>query len=146
MSTARELLTEFFECLRNLNTSVDRCGALFAEDGVFEFPYMPTIGIPARFRGHEAIRGVLELIRSHFPSFTLSNIQIHDLKDGSGLFVEYHSDAFVDGADKVYAQDYVSHLVVENGKIKLLREYLNVISSARALLPNGLADVPPATA
>jgi ketosteroid isomerase-like protein len=45
----------------------------------------------------------------------------------------------------VYAQDYVSHLVVENGKIKLLREYLNIISSARALLPNGLADVPAAT-
>ena len=142
MSTARELLTEVFDCLRTLNTSVDRCVALFADDGVFEFPYMPTIGIPARFQGHEAIRGVLELIRSHFPSFTLSNIEIHDLKDGSGLFVEYHSESFIDGADKVYAQDYVSHLVVENGKIKLLREYLNIISSAGALLPNGLADVP----
>jgi hypothetical protein len=30
----------------------------------------------------------------------------------------------------------------ENGKIKLLREYLNVIFTARVLLPNGLADVP----
>ena len=105
MSTARELLAEFFECLRNLNTSIDRCVALFAEDGVFEFPYMPTIGINARFQGHEAIRGVLELIRSHFPSFTLSNIEIHDLKDGSGLFVEYHSEGFVDGTDKMYAQE-----------------------------------------
>jgi hypothetical protein len=82
MSTARELLTEFFDSLRNLNTSVDRCVSLFADDGVFEFPYMPTIGIPARFQGHEAIHGVLELIRSHFPAFTLSNIEIHDLKDG----------------------------------------------------------------
>ena len=146
MSTAaRKLLAEFFDCLRNLNASVDRCIALFADDGVFEFPYMPTIGIPARFQGHAAIRGVLELIRSHFPSFTLSNITIHELKDGSGLFVEYHSDAFIDGTGKVYAQDYVSHLVVENGRITLLREYLNVISSARALLPKGLADVPAAT-
>ena len=145
MSTAaRETLNEFFDCLRNLNTSVDRCVALFADDGAFEFPYMPTIGIPARFQGHEAIRGVLELIRSHFPSFTLSSIEIRDLKDGSGLFVEYHSDALIDGSDRVYAQDYVSHLVVENGKIKLLREYLNIISSARALLPKGLADVPAA--
>jgi uncharacterized protein len=142
MATPRELLTEFFDCLRNLNTSVDRCVALF---GVFEFPYMPTIGIPARFQGHAAIRGVLELIRSHFPSFTLSNIEIHELKDGSGLFVEYHSDGFIDGSDKVYAQDYVSHLVVENGRIKLLREYLNIISSARALLPKGLAEVPAPT-
>jgi uncharacterized protein len=145
MSTGRELLAEFFDCLRNLSTSVDRCVALFADDGVFEFPYMPTIGIPARFQGHAAIRGVLELIRSHFPSFTLSNIEIHELKDGSGLFVEYHSDGFIDGSDKVYAQDYISHLVVENGRIKLLREYLNIISSARALLPKGLAEVPAPT-
>lgn len=144
MSTTRELLTAFFDCLKNLDTSVGRCVGLFAEDGVFEFPYMPTIGIPGRFEGHEAIRGVLELIRSHFPSFTLSNIRIHELQDGSGLFVEYHSDGFLKGTDRVYAQDYVSRLVVENGRIKLLREYLNIISSARMLLPNGLADVPAA--
>jgi uncharacterized protein len=144
MSTSRKLLTDFFDCLKHLDSSIDRCVDLFADDGVFEFPYMPTIGIPARFERHEAIRGVLELIRSHFSSFTLSNIAIHDLTDGSGLFVEYHSDSFLNGTEKVYAQDYVSRLVVENGKIKLLREYLNIVSSARMLLPNGLADVPPA--
>jgi len=97
---------------------------------------------PLAFRVTKPSAACFELIRSHFPSFTLSNVEIHDLKDGSGLFVEYHSESFIDGTDKVYAQDYVSHLVVENGKIKLLREYLNIISSARALLPKGLADVP----
>ncbi len=116
MSTGRELLAEFFDCLRDLDRSVDRCVALFADDGVFEFPYMPTIGMPSRFQGHEAIRGVLELIRSHFPASTLSNIAIHDLRDGPGLFVEYHSDGLINGSQKVYAQDYVSRLVVENGK------------------------------
>src|SRR5262245_19840202 len=95
-----------------------------------------------RFEVKGDIRGVLELVRSHFSAFTLSDIEIHELKDESGLFVEYHSEGAVDGTDKVYVQDYVSRLVVENGKIKLLREYLNVISSARILLPNGLADVP----
>ncbi|BCQ51880.1 nuclear transport factor 2 family protein [Burkholderia gladioli] len=142
MSTSRELLAEFFECLEHLDSSIDRCVDLFANDGVFEFPYMPTIGIDARFQGHDAIRGVLGLIRAHFPSFTLSNIAIHDLKDDTGLFVEYHSESILNGTDKVYAQDYVSYLVVENGKIGHLREYLNIISSARMLLPNGLADVP----
>ncbi len=145
MSTARELITKFFDCLKNLSTSVDRCVQLFAEDGVFEFPYLPTIGMDARFEGKEAIRGVLELIRSHFSSFTLSNIDIYELKDESGIFVEYHSDGFIDGTDRVYAQDYVSHLVAENSKIKLLREYMNIISTARTLLPNGLADVPEPT-
>jgi hypothetical protein len=70
-------------------------------------------------------------VRSHFSGFTLSNIQIHELKDESELVVEYHSEGRVDGTDKVYVQDYISRLVVENGKIKLLREYLNIISSAQ---------------
>ncbi len=142
MFTARELINEFLDCLRTLNTSVDRCVDLFAEDGVFEFPYLPTIGMDAKFQGKAAIRAVLELIRSHFASFTLSNIDIYETKDRVGLFIEYHSDGFIDGTERVYSQDYVSHLVVENRKIKLLREYLNSISIARMLLPNGLADVP----
>ncbi|MBI0325778.1 nuclear transport factor 2 family protein [Burkholderia plantarii] len=142
MSTARELISEFFDCLRNLDTSVDRCVDLFADDGVFELPYFPSIGIDPRFEGKDAIRRAFELIRSHFSSFMLSNIEIHELKNEAGLFAEYHSDGFIDGTARVYAQDYASRLVVENGKIKLLREYLNIIATARMLLPNGLADVP----
>jgi ketosteroid isomerase-like protein len=141
MLTSRELITEFFDCLRHLDSSVDRCVDLFADDGVFEFPYFPTLGMQSRYEGRDAVRAVLELIRAHFSSFTLSNIEIHDVNDG-GLFVQYHSDTILIGTDRAYAQDYVSQLVVENGRIKLLREYLNVISAARILLPNGLADVP----
>ena len=144
MKTNPELLNEFFDCLRNLDKSVDRCVELFAEDGVFELPYFPTIGMPPRFEGKVGIRKAFELIRSRFASFTLSKIRIHELKDQAGLFVEYHSDGFIDGTARVYAQDYASRLVFENGKIKLLREYLNIISTARMLLPNGLADVPKA--
>jgi len=141
MLTSRELITEFFDCLRHLDSSVDRCVDLFADDGVFEFPYFPTLGMQSRFEGRDAVRAVLELIRSHFLSFTFSNIEIHDVNDG-GLFVQYHSDTILIGTDRGYAQDYVSQLVAENGRIKLLREYLNVISAARILLPHGLADVP----
>ena len=144
MSTSRKLITEFFDCLEHLDSSIDRCVGLFADDGVFEFPYFPVLGMPSRFQGKVALREVLELIRSHFSSFTLSNIEIHEVKDGDALFVRYHSDGFIDGTERVYAQDYVSQLVAENGKIKILREYLNVISTARMLFPNGLADVPPA--
>jgi ketosteroid isomerase-like protein len=142
MSSAQSLLAELFDCLRNLDTSVDRCADLFADDGVFDLPYFPTIGMPPRFEGKAAVRSAFALIESHFSSFTLSNIQIHELKDADSLFIEYHSEGFIDGTARVYAQDYASRLVVENGKIKLLREYLNVIATARMLLPDGLASVP----
>src|ERR1700753_202806 len=114
MLTNLEVLNEFFDCLRKLDTSVDRCVEFFAEDGVFELPYFPTIGINPRFEGKAALRGAFELIRSHFSSFTLSNIRLHELKDDSGLFAEYHSDGFIDGTERVYAQDYASYLVIEN--------------------------------
>lgn len=144
MSSSTELINEFFDCLRNLGTSVDRCVDLFADDGVFEFPYFSTLGMPTRFEGKAAVREVLNLIRSRFSSFTVSNISIYELKDGNGLFTEYHTDGFVNDTERVYAQDYVTQLIEEGGKIKLLREYLNVISTARMLFPNGLSDVPAA--
>jgi ketosteroid isomerase-like protein len=143
MPTSRELIEQFFDCLRNLDSSVDRCVALFADDGVFEFPYFTTLGMPSRFVGKVAVREVLEIIRAHFVAFTLSNIEIHAVKDSDSIFVRYHSDTMLNGTERAYAQDYVSQLVAENGKIKLLREYMNVISTARVLLPNGLADLPP---
>ena len=124
------------------NDQHDRCVDLFAEDGVFEFPAMPTIGMPARCAGKDQVRAVLGLIAAHFPRFTVSRVDMHELADGSGLFVEYHVETTVSGTGQPYAQDYASLLLVEGGKIKLLREYLNIIATARALLPNGLGDVP----
>jgi ketosteroid isomerase-like protein len=144
MSSSRELLNAFFNCLRDLEHSIDRCVDLFADDGVFEFPYFSVLGMPTRFQGKAELRQVLGMINARFSAFTVSDIDIHDVTSGDALFVRYRTDTFIDGSKRVYAQDYVSQLIAENGKIKLLREYLNVIKTARALLPNGLADVPPA--
>jgi ketosteroid isomerase-like protein len=142
MSKAHELITNYFDCLKTFDASVDRCANLFADDGIFDFPYLSSLGMPNRFEGKAAVREVLNLIKSYFSSFEVSKVTIYELKDGHGLFVEYHTDTFLKGTERKYAQDYVTYLVEENGKIKLLREYLNVIFTARVLLPNGLADVP----
>ncbi len=142
--SSHELINAFFDCLRDFENSIERCLDLFADDGVFEFPYFTVLGMPTRFEGKTELRQVLGMIKARFSAFTVSDIEIHEVKDGDALFVRYHTDAFIDGTERVYAQDYVSQLIAQNGKIKVLREYLNVIKTARALLPNGLADVPPA--
>jgi ketosteroid isomerase-like protein len=142
--SSRELLTTFFDCLRDFENSIERCLDLFADDGVFEFPYFAVLGMPTRFEGKTELRQVLGIIGARFSTFTVSDIEIHEVNVGDALFVRYHTDAFIDGTERVYAQDYVTQLIAENGKIKVLREYFNVIKTARALLPNGLADVPPA--
>jgi ketosteroid isomerase-like protein len=144
MSTSCQLLSDFFDCLRDLDNSIDRCVNLFADGGVFEFPYFSVLGMPTRFQGKTEVRQVLGIINAHFSAFTISEVEIHEVKEGDALFVRYHSDGFIDRSDRVYAQDYVSQLIAEDGKIKVLREHLNVIKTARMLFPNGLADVPPA--
>jgi hypothetical protein len=82
------------------------------------------------------------VIAARFSRFTVSNIDIHEVTSGDALFVRYHTDAFIDGTTRVYAQDYVTQLIAENSKTKILREYFSVIQTARALFPNGLSDVP----
>jgi ketosteroid isomerase-like protein len=142
MSSTREVLEQFFDCLRHLDQSIDRIVNLFAEDGVSEFPYLSTLGVQSRFTGPTEIRAVWDLIRSKFSEFTLSKIDIHQTIDPDMLIVEYHAEGTERETGKFYAQDYISRLTVKNGNITLLREYLDVIASARAILPNGLADVP----
>lgn len=142
MSSTREVLEQFFDALRNLDRSIDRIVNLFAEDGVSEFPYLSTLGLKSQFTGPAEIRAVWELIRSKFSGFTLSKIDVQQTIDPDMLFVEYHAEGTERETGRFYAQDYISRLIVKNGKIKLLREYLDVIASARAILPNGLADVP----
>ena len=80
MSTSRKLFTEFLECLRHLDRSIDRCVDLFADDGVFEFPYFTSLGMPWRFSGKAEVRQVLELIASHFSAFTLSKGRLLELQ------------------------------------------------------------------
>jgi hypothetical protein len=41
-----------------------------------------------------------------------------------------------------FSQMYAGRLVAEQGKIKLLRESLDLVRAARAMLPNGVADIP----
>lgn len=142
MPTARETFHQFTETLLDLDGASERCLALFADDAVFEFPYAPTLGLPARNEGKEQIRALLELIRVRIPPVAVSNVVIHDMKNEHELFIEYHSDGRIGGTDKGYAQDYATFFVVEDGKIKIVREYFNAIASARAILPGGLAGVP----
>ncbi|MCL4069370.1 hypothetical protein M3484_22690 [Pseudomonas sp. GX19020] len=131
-----------FYSLCDLDNSVERCIDLCSDEGVFGFPSFAVLGVPTRFQGKTEIRQVLGLINGHFARFTLSEIEIHEGRDADALFVRYYAAGFIDRSERVYAQDYVSQLVAENGKIKVLRENLNVINTAPMLFPNGLSDVP----
>jgi hypothetical protein len=84
MSKAHELITNYFDCLKTFDASVDRCANLFADDGIFDFPYLSSLGMPNRFEGKAAVREVLNLIKSYFSSFEVSKVTIYELKMDTG--------------------------------------------------------------
>ena len=51
MTNANTLLLELLAVIPD----GDRSAALFAEDGVLEFPFLHALGIPTRYQGREAI-------------------------------------------------------------------------------------------
>ena len=54
---------------------------------------------------------------------------------------EYEVHCSAPSTKRQYHQLFFGRLVAEGGKIKLLREALNIISAAQTILPNGLVDV-----
>ena len=59
------------------------------------------------------------------------------------LFAEYTAHTTAAGTGRLIHHLFAASLVAKNGKIKLLRESLNVVAAAQALNPNGVADLPP---
>ncbi|MDP9077696.1 MAG: nuclear transport factor 2 family protein [Bacteroidota bacterium] len=137
MKNAKDL---FLEYLENMN-DVERVIELFADDAVIEIPYLETIGIPSRNVGKEGVRGFINFVFSTMPDFKFENIIVH-METPDQVFAEYSANSLVPATGKYYNQLFFGRLVAENGKIKLIREALNPVIAARAMFPNGTADIP----
>jgi ketosteroid isomerase-like protein len=126
MKTAKELLLDYLENVGNPDFQIE----LFADDAVFELPYLSSLGIPARWEGRETLYNFLNNLPKTFPGFKFKNIQIHiDTPDQA--FGEYEATAVIASNGKDYVQHYMGRVVAENGKIKLIREALNMVPVIR---------------
>jgi len=120
--TATELLLAYHESIHE----PARAGALFADDGVLELPW-----VNVRARGPEAVSGLVAGIRKKMPEFRFKNVQFW-IQTRDKVYAEYQVEAPVIDTGKVYNQTYCGVLIAENGRIKLLREALNTAEAARA--------------
>jgi ketosteroid isomerase-like protein len=122
-----------------------KCAVLFAEDGALELPFLHSIGIPARYQGHEAIAKFFDFLGGTLFSdfrFSPENVTVLiDTKDQ--VFAEYVTDARAAATGRLIHHLFAGRLVAEGGKIKLLRESLNTVAAAQALNLNGVADLAP---
>jgi hypothetical protein len=73
MKTAKELLLAYLENIGNPDPQIE----LFADDAVFELPYLASLALPARWEGREVLYNFLSNLPRTFPGFKFKNIQIH---------------------------------------------------------------------
>jgi hypothetical protein len=136
MATAKELLLAYMDLIRKPQEAI----SLFAADAAIEIPYLVEVGLPGRFDGHEEILKFLRQINGLFPDVAFMNVQFFvDSRDQAVSEYEVHCSAPID--EKALSPMFFGRLVAEGGKIKLLREAINIISPAQTILPNGLSDV-----
>jgi len=138
MKTAKELLLEYLDAF----PVPARAAALFAEDGTLEIPYLESVNIQPSAEGPGEVEKLLATLIAMVPGWKFSNIKIL-MEDGNQVFAEYEVHAVATHTNRKYDQLFFGRLVTnEQGKIKLLREALNLVNTAKALLKNGIDDIP----
>lgn len=121
MKTAKELLQDYLSNIQN----PDKLATFFAPDGAIELPYLASLGAGWRTEGPENIRTMISGILKMAPEFKFINIKSY-IETPDQVFAEYEVDCLWNG--KPYKQMYMGRLVAENGKIKLIREGMNMYS------------------
>ena len=142
MKNAKSLLLEVLAAIPDGK----KVASLFAEDGAVELPFLYSVGIEPRYEGHAAIEGFYGLVKQLYPDFAFKSEDTHILiETPDQIFAEYTAHTTAAATGRHIHHMFAARLVAENGKIKLLRESLNVVAAAQALLPGGTADLPAPT-
>lgn len=136
MATAKELLFSYMNLIRSPEEAI----SLFASDAAIEIPYLVEVGLPGQFKGHEQILKFLRQINTLFPDVAFVNAKVF-MDSPDQVISEYEVHCSAPLTQRQYHQLFFGRLVAEGGKIKLLREALNIIRAAQTILPNGLSDV-----
>jgi hypothetical protein len=135
MKTARDLMLGYIE------GTAAQSGALFAEGGTLELPYLASIGLPPILKGPEEITKFLGFLHGTlYPGFSFEEVKIH-IEAPDQVFAEYHINHKSGISGKKVRQQFFGHLEAKGGKIARLREAIDVVVAADAIYPDGLADV-----
>ncbi|MGW3634111.1 nuclear transport factor 2 family protein [Streptomyces sp. NPDC005122] len=136
MRNAREQLRA---CTSNISDPA-AASSVFADDGALELPYLESLGIPSGGVGPEAIRDFMVNLLEAVPDFGFDTADVL-IDPGDQAFGEW-SVQRTTATGRLFTQNHTGRPVAEKGKIKLLRESLDLVRAARAMLPNGVSDIP----
>jgi uncharacterized protein len=135
MKTAKDLMLGY------LAGNAEESAACFAERGTLELPYLASIGLPPVLTGPEEIAKFLGFLHGTlYPGFAFEQVKVH-IQTPDQVFAEYHIHHKSGINGKEVRQQFFGHLESDSGRIKRLREAIDVVVAAEAIYPNGLKDV-----
>ena len=121
----QQVVRDFLTALEEKN--MEKFASVWAEDAVQDMPYSPE-GFPNRVSGRDNLikhyAGWPE--NSGKADFT-SQLVFYPMQDPAMVFAEFKGDVDILSTGRKYQQHYGGLFHVENGQIKLFREYFNPV-------------------
>ncbi|MER6694599.1 nuclear transport factor 2 family protein [Streptomyces minutiscleroticus] len=105
---------------KNMSAWVD----LWADDGVFEFPFAPE-GWPRRLDGKEAVAAYMRNYPDHIDLHDFPDLTIHRTTDPDTVVVEMRGVGRLVRSGEPFDMTYVAVVTVRDGLIRHYRDYWN---------------------
>src|SRR3977135_3875216 len=119
MKNSKALLLDYLASVR----APERAASLFADDGVFELPFLRSLGVEPRYTGRREITELVRKLLEIYPNFAFvpddTRILIEPPKK---TFAEYVARGRAAATARTAHHLFAGYLVAEAGQIKLLRE------------------------
>ncbi|BCT68161.1 nuclear transport factor 2 family protein [Nitrosospira sp. NRS527] len=106
---------------------------LIADDLLWELPYAPSLGHPARLTGRQEIMNHVTWFLGAVENFRFFDVKIYPFVDAEAAVAEFRAEGLIKSTGHIYVQNYVLFLRAAGGKITFLREYLDPLRAAKAL-------------
>src|SRR5438128_2303697 len=130
MTIASDLLQRHIQTLVEDNAQWQ---TLIADDLLWELPYAPAIGHPARLSGREEVVRHVTWFLGAVENFRFFELRVYAFADPEAAVAEVKAEALIKATGRIYLQDYVLFLRAAGGKIAFLREYFDPARAAQAL-------------
>jgi len=130
MTIASDLLQQHIQTLVEDNAQWQ---TLIADDLLWELPYAPAIGHPARLSGRKEVVDHVTWFLGAVENFRFFDVKVYALANPEAAVAEFKAGGLIKPTGRIYVQDYVLFLRAAGGKIAFLREYFDPVRASRAL-------------
>ncbi|MFE1996352.1 nuclear transport factor 2 family protein [Streptomyces parvulus] len=110
-----------------LDKNVPAWVALWAENGLMEFPFAPD-GWPRRLEGREAIAAYMHHYPDHIDLHDFPDLRIHQTTDPQVIVVEMRGVGRLVESDAPFDMTYIAVVTVRDGHMSSYRDYWNPLA------------------